>query len=62
MVFQTNVPDTFQEGHLYIWQIYLITVFGCRIFENLGRMQNAETYRNPASPVRTQNILKIYVR
>jgi hypothetical protein len=29
-----------QEGHLYIWHIYLVTAFGCRIFQSLGRGKN----------------------
>jgi hypothetical protein len=41
MVFQTNEIDIFQEGHLYIWHIYLITAFGCGIFRSLGKTQKS---------------------
>jgi hypothetical protein len=34
-----NASAIFQEGHWYIWHIYLITAFGCPIFQSLGRKQ-----------------------
>jgi hypothetical protein len=35
-----ELPLQLQEDHWYIWHIYLITDFGCPIFQNLGRKQN----------------------
>jgi hypothetical protein len=35
MVFQTNALAIFQEDHWYIWHIYLITAFGCPVFQAL---------------------------
>jgi hypothetical protein len=40
MIFQTNALGTFQEDHWYICHVYLITAFGCPIFQSLGRKQN----------------------
>jgi hypothetical protein len=37
MVFQINAIGILQED---IWHIYLITAFGCRIFQSLGRKQS----------------------
>jgi hypothetical protein len=34
MVIQANASGTFLEGHSYIWHIYLIIAFGCRIFQS----------------------------
>jgi hypothetical protein len=59
MVLQMNASGTYQDDHWYTWHIYLITVFGYPIFQNLGSKQKPYSCRNPA---RTQNSLKIYVR
>jgi hypothetical protein len=37
MVFQTIILGIFQEDNWYIWHIYLITAFGCPIFQSFGR-------------------------
>jgi hypothetical protein len=56
MVFQTNASGTFQEDHLYILHIYLVTVFGYCIFKVLEGRKIYNSYRNPA---RTQNLRPI---
>jgi hypothetical protein len=52
MVFQINALGIFQEDHWYTWHIYLITAFGCPIFQTLEGSKHLYGYRKP---VRTQN-------
>jgi hypothetical protein len=52
MVFLTNASGIFQEDHWYMWHIYLITAFGCPIFQILEKEQtyNLTETRKDSSP------------
>jgi hypothetical protein len=59
MAFQMNASDTFQEDHWYTWQIYLITAFGCPIFQSLGSKQNPTLPEPGKDPKFPQNLCSI---
>jgi hypothetical protein len=46
MIFQTKASGIFQEDHWYIWHIYLITAFGCPIFQSLGKNKDPKFPQN----------------
>jgi hypothetical protein len=57
-VFQTNASDTFQDSHLYILHIYLISAFGC----HFPKSWKDTKYNITENQARTPNFLHFYLQ
>jgi hypothetical protein len=59
MAFQMNASSTLQEGNWYTSHIYLITAFGCLIFQSLGMKKVIMVVKLSKEPKFPQNLCPI---